>query len=232
MRPDVERLVSSKKNGWSRKRVYAVGAQEMNNFTWQITGRTPAGFSSNKELPDNWREQLTARLGYRPRRIGILAELALFGAFECLDAAKETSLPGDVVLQVCSLRGSTSAISQVLEQNREGLAMPFSFLQSQTSQILPALAAALHWQGDASVILARNPIELARLAAHQAGRNGMLLGWVEEAEACLSYWLRLTPCAKPAANFVAAASFEEMVSPDIRFWRLGRAGMEIAPVCD
>lgn len=206
-----------------------MGAQEMNNCIWQITGRTQAGFSSDTGLPDDWRERLVARLGYRPRRIGILAELALFGALDCLDAAKETSLPVDVVLRVCSLRGSMSAISQVLEQNRADLPMPFSFLQSQTSQILPAIAAALHWQGDASVILARNPIELARLAAHQAGRNGMLLGWVEEAQACLSYWLRLTPCTAPAANFVAASSFEEMVAPNIRFWRLGRAGMEIAP---
>ena len=204
----------------------------MTSLNWQITGRTPTGFSPDNWPPENWREQLSVRLGHRPRRIGILAELALYGALDCLDSAHETTLAKDDVLRVCSLRGSMSAISQVLEQSRADLPMPFSFLQSQTSQILPALAAALHWQGDASVILARNPIELARLAAHQAGRNGMLLGWVEEAEACLSYWLRLTPCAAPAANFVAAASFEEMVSPNIRYWRLGRAGMEIAPAGD
>ena len=199
----------------------------MSSLTWQITGRTPTGTP-----PDDWREQLAIRLGYRPRRIGILAELALFGALDCLYAAKETSLPVDVVLQVCSLRGSTSAISQVLEQNREGLAMPFSFLQSQTSQVLPALAAALNWQGDASVVLARNPMDLAMLACHRAGGAGMLLGWVEEDKPGRSAWLRLAPCVSPSTGFVSAFSFEEMVSPNTRFWRLERAGMEIAPAGD
>jgi hypothetical protein len=206
-----------------------VGAQEMINRTWQITGRTSAGFSSDQKLPDNWREQLSARLGYRPRRIGVLAELALFGALDCLDAAKETALPGDVVLQVCSLRGSTSAISQVLEQNREGLAMPFSFLQSQTSQILPALAAALNWQGDASVVLARNPVDLAMLVCHRAGGAGMLLGWVEEEKPNRSAWLRLAPSASPKSDFVSASGFDKMVAPDTNYWRLRQGVIEIAP---
>jgi hypothetical protein len=209
-----------------------VGAQEMNNLTWQITGRTPAGFSSDNGPPDNWRDQLATRLGHRPRRIGILAELALFGALDCLDAAKETALPGDVVLRVCSLRGSVSALSQVLEQNREGLPMPFSFLQSQTGQILPALAAVLNWQGDAGVVVARNPMDLAMLACHQAGGAGMLLGWVEEAKPGRSAWLRLAPCTSPSAGFISASSFEEMVSPSTHYWRLRQAVIEIATACD
>ena len=200
----------------------------MNNFTWQITGRTLAGFSSDTALPDNWRDQLVGRLGYRPRRIGILAELALSGALNCLDSAHETTLPKGDLLRVCSLRGSISAISQVLEQSRDDLPMPFSFLQSQTGQILPALAAALHWRGDAGVVVARNAMDLARLASQQAGGNGMLLGWVEEANPCQSFWLRLMPCIAPAACFVLAVSFEEMVAPKTRFWRLAPQGMEIA----
>lgn len=201
----------------------------MDNCIWQITGRTPADLFSGDGLAENWREQLAARLGYRPRRIGILAELALFGALDCLDAAKEKSLPREVVLQVCSLRGSILAISQVLEQNREGLPMPFSFLQSQASQILPALAAALNWQGDASVVIARNPIDLATLACHQAGSAGMLLGWVEEEKPSRSAWLRLVPCISPSVDFVSASSFDEMVAPNTRYWRLRKAVMEIAP---
>ncbi len=206
----------------------------MNSLTWQITGRSSAGFfpdsaSRDNALPDNWREQLVTRLGYRPRRIGILAELALFGALDCLDAAKEIALPRDVVLRVCSLSGSISAISQVLEQNREGLPMPFSFLQSQTSQILPALAAALNWQGDAGIVLARNPMDLAILACHQAGSAGMLLGWVEEEKPGRSAWLRLVSCPLPSAAFTSAASFEEMVAPNTHYWRLGQADIEIAP---
>lgn len=202
--------------------------QEENNPTWQITGRTQGGGSSDNGLPADWRNQLTMRLGHRPRRIGILAELALYGALGCLDTAKETALPADVMVQVCSLRGSVSAISQVLEQNQEGLAMPFSFLQSQTSQILPALAAALNWQGDASVILARNPMDLALLACQRSGDVGMLLGWVEETTPPRSIWLRLMPCTAPTACFVLAVSFEEMVAPKTRFWRLAPQGMEIA----
>ncbi|MBI5428910.1 MAG: hypothetical protein HY938_00435 [Nitrosomonadales bacterium] len=194
----------------------------VNNSTWQITGRTRHG-----DLPDDWRERLAARLGQRPRRIGMLAELALYGALDCLDAAQESALPEDVVLRLCSLRGAVTAIGQVLEQNRQDLPMPFSFLQSQTGQLLPALASALNWQGDAGIVMARDPASLALLAAQQAGPDGMLLGWVEEAPR-RSDWLRLARCDAPPTNFVAANSFAEMISPDTRYWRLGNAGMEIA----
>lgn len=194
----------------------------MNNFAWKITGRTSAGTP-----PENWRDQLIVRLGYRPRRIGILAELALYGALDCLDNAQESGLPGDVLLRVCSMGGPVSAISQVLEQSREDLPLPFSFLQSQTSQILPAVAVALNWQGDASVVMSRNSMNLALLACRQAERCGMLLGWVEE-KPCQSHWIRLAPCASPPAGFIAASSFEEMLSPGTQYWRLGQAGMEIA----
>ena len=194
------------------------------NHTWQITGRT---HHTGNDLPDNWRDLLSTRLGQRPRRIGILAELALYGALDCLDAAQEPALPEDVVLRVCSLRGAATAIVQVLEQNRQELPMPFSFLQSQTSQLLPALAAALKWQGDAGIVVARERMNLAMLVAQQAGKNGMLLGWVEESP-CLSDWLRLARCTAQPENFVPANSFEEMTSPGTRYWRLGKAGMEIA----
>lgn len=200
----------------------------MNNFTWKITGRTPAGFAAANGPPENWRDQLAVRLGYRPRRIGVLAELALHGALDCLDHAKESGLPDGDLLRICSLLGPETAISQVIEQMSSELPMPFSFLQSQASQILPALAGALHWQGDAAVVMARNPLEVAALACRQAGRSGMLLGWVEEQNPHRSYWLRLVPCSNPPAGFLAATGFEEMTSPGTHFWRLGGAGMEIA----
>lgn len=199
----------------------------MDSFTWKITGRTSA-----EPPPEGWRDQLAIRLGYRPRRIGILAELALYGALDCLDNAQENELPKDVLVRVSSSRGPVSAISQVLEQNRVDLPLPFSFLQSQTSQILPALAGALNWQGDASVVMGRNPMNLAMLACQQAGRCGMLLGGVEEGSPSLSHWIRLAPCGSPPAEFIAASSFEEMFSPSTNYWRLGKSGMEIAPLCD
>lgn len=199
----------------------------MNSITWKITGRTSA-----EPPPEGWRDQLAIRLGYRPRRIGILAELALYGVLGCLDNAQENELPKDVLVRVSSSRGPVSAISQVLEQTREDLPLPFSFLQSQTSQILPALAGALNWQGDASVVMARNSMDLAMLACRQAGRSGMLLGWVEEGSPSLSHWVRLAPCASPPAEFIAASSFEEMSSPNTHYWRLGQVGVEIAPSCN
>jgi hypothetical protein len=203
-------------------------AQEMNNHTWKIIGRTPTGLSAGNWPPENWRDQLVARLGYRPRRIGVLAELALYGALDCLEKANEKELPMDTLLRVCSSRGPVSAISQMLEQINEGLPLPFSFLQSQTSQLLPALASALNWQGDACVVMARNPMDLAMLASRQAGRRGMLLGWVEEANPCVSHWLRLAPSVSAPSSFVAASNFDEMSSPDTHYWRLGDSGMEIA----
>ena len=131
-------------------------------------------------------------------------------------------------MRLSSLRGSRSAIFRTLEQNRDDLPLPFSFLQSQTSQVLAALSVALNWQGDASVILARDPMDVAKLACHQADSNGMLLGWVEEEKPACSLWLRLAPCVLPSAEFVAATSFEQMVSVNTGYWRLGRSGLEIA----
>ena len=201
----------------------------MKNFSWKITGRTPTGLSAGNWPPENWRNQLAVRLGYRPRRIGILAELALYGALSCLDDAKESKFPNDDLLRLCSLRGPETAISQVIEQMSSELPMPFSFLQSQASQILPALAGALDWQGDAAVVMASDPANVAMLACRQAGNSGMLLGWVEEANPCQSYWIRLAPCNSSPGDFIAASSFEEMTSPSTHYWRLGTAGMEIAP---
>lgn len=194
------------------------------NLVWKITGRV--GHVDGKP-PDNWRDLLATRLGQRPRRIGMLAELALYGALDCLDAADEAILPKDAVLRVCSMHGASAVISQVLEQNQTELPMPFSFLQSQSSQLLPALATALKWQGDAAIVMARDRMSLALLAARQAGPNGMLLGWVEESP-CSSQWLRLARCAIRPENFTAAKSFGEMISSDVGYWRLGEAGIEIS----
>jgi len=49
--------------------------QTHNGVGWKITGRTQPG-----ALPADWRAQLATRLGQRPRRMGVLAELALYGA--------------------------------------------------------------------------------------------------------------------------------------------------------
>jgi hypothetical protein len=190
--------------------------------TWRIAGRTPPG-----PPPDDWRERLIARLGQRPRRLGLHTELALFGALEVLAAAGEPTLPQQTLLRVCSLRGPVSAIGQVLEQAQSDLPLPFAFLQSQPSQMLAAIAAALQWQGDASFVLMRDPLALITLAARQAGRRGMLVGWVEESPS-QSQWLRLVPCAAPEQAFMTATRAAQLDAPATRWLQLQPAGVALA----
>lgn len=131
-------------------------------------------------LPADWREQLVQRLGTRPRRIGGWAELALLGARLCLDAAGEATLAPGATLRVGSLSGPMSATRSVAGQAREGLPLPFSFMQSQPSQMLAALGQHLGWQGDARFIQTRDVSATLRLAQLECGPAGLLIGWVEE----------------------------------------------------
>ena len=142
-------------------------------------------------LPADWRERLAERLGQRPRRIGAWAELALYGARLCLDAAQETALPALVQLRVASLSGTVGATRTIAEQARTSLPMPFTFMQSQPSQMLAALSQHLAWQGDARFILCRDPHATLQLAQLECGAAGMLFGWVEE-DRCTEWW-RLLP---------------------------------------
>lgn len=142
-------------------------------------------------LPADWREQLAKRLGQRPRRIGPWAELALYGARLCLDAAQEAALPAGTQLRVASLNGPVSATRAVAEQAGAGLPLPFSFMQSQPSQMLAALSQHLAWQGDARFTLCRDPQALLQLAQAECGPGGLLIGWVEDGQR--SEWWRLAP---------------------------------------
>lgn len=144
--------------------------------------------------PADWRDWLATRLRQRPRRLGAWAELALYGARQCLDAAGEATLPPQALLCVASLSGSVSATRATVEQCRDGLPMPFSFLQSQPSQMLAALCQHLAWQGDARFVVSRDPQAVLRLAQIESGSAGLLLGWVEEgAAAARTEWWRLVP---------------------------------------
>ncbi|MDM0074478.1 hypothetical protein QTH90_08800 [Variovorax sp. J2P1-59] len=150
--------------------------------------------------PPDWRHALAERLGARPRRIGVWAELALHGAWQCLDAAGETSLPADARLRVASLSGPAAATRASLEQLRAGLPLPFDFMQSQPALMLAALAKGLAWRGDASFMVCRDLPLLTRVALQGAGPEGLLLGWIEEQrDAYRSEWWRWLPVA-PAAH--------------------------------
>lgn len=187
-------------------------------LTWRIAGRALL-------LPDDWRARLVARLGARPRRLGVHAELALFGALEALADAGETTLPADALVRVCSMKGPVGAIGAVLDEAQSDLPLPFGFLQSQPSQMLAALAAALGWQGDAAFVVMRDPLALTALAAAQAGSRGLLLGWVEEAPAT-SCWLRLVPSAAPPTPFEPATDFARLLNPETGWLQL--RGREVA----
>jgi hypothetical protein len=144
-------------------------------------------------LPEDWRMQLAVRLGQRPRRVGLWAELALYGARRCLDAAGEATLPAQAVLCVASLRGPVAVTRATIDQLSTGLPMPFSFLQSQPSQMLAALCQALAWQGDARFMLTRDAQVLRAQVLREAGPAGALLGWVDEGPVLRSEWWRLVP---------------------------------------
>jgi len=150
--------------------------------------------------PPDWRDALAVRLGARPRRIGVWAESALFGAWQCLDAAGESVLPPGARLRVASLSGPQAATRACMTQLRTGLPMPFDFMQSQSGLMLAALAKGLAWQGDASFMVCRNAPLLMRTAACGAGPDGLLLGWIEQdGDAIRSEWWRWLPEAASGA---------------------------------
>jgi hypothetical protein len=130
--------------------------------------------------PGGWRDALARRLGARPRRIGGWAELALHGARLCLDAAQEEHLPAGALLRVMGVHGPMGATRQVAEQARQGLPLPFSFMQSQPSQMLAALGQQLGWQGDARYVLSRDAQASLQLAQLECGAAGLLIGTVDE----------------------------------------------------
>ena len=88
--------------------------------------------------PLHWREELAGLLRARPRRLGTWAELGLYGARTCLEAAGLAVLPPQAMVCVSSLSGSESATHATAAQCRDGLPLPFGFLQSQSSQLLAA----------------------------------------------------------------------------------------------
>lgn len=143
--------------------------------------------------PAGWQAALAARLGQRPRRIGLWAELALYGARQCLDAAHLAGLPAGARLRVASLGGPLSATHACIEQCRGGLPMPFTFLQSQPSQMLAALGQHLAWQGDARLVVSADRHAVMTLAQREAGPAGLLFGWVEEGVQAGTEWRWMLP---------------------------------------
>lgn len=169
----------------------------MPRWCWKTGPAVPEGWRTTthpRALPADWHARLCERLGQRPRRLGGWAELALYGARACLDAAGEDSLPHGALLVVASLRGAVDATRAAIAQTAaSGLPKPFTFLQSQPSQMLAALCQHLRWDGDARFMLTRDRATLERLALLESGPGGVLLGWVDEGPQAGSEWWRLVP---------------------------------------
>ena len=123
----------------------------------------------------------------------VRAELALYGALECLSDAGEHPLSAGASIFVSSRHGPISAPREIYDQARDGLPMPLLFLQAQPGQVLAVLAAHLGWSGNGSFTYNPQRQALLRLAAAQCGAGGGLIGWVDEAGQGASAWLRLRP---------------------------------------
>jgi hypothetical protein len=145
-----------------------------------MSALTVAGRYSAMPPVAGWREQLAQMLGEKPRRIGLWAELGLYGALSCMADAGEAALPDDALLLVASRGGTRVATRAALEQMQDDLPMPLTFLQTQPSQLLALLAARLSWQGNACFLAGATLDEALALAETQTGQGGALLGWVDE----------------------------------------------------
>lgn len=145
--------------------------------------------------PAGWRDELAVRRGQRPRRIGLWAELALYGARQCLDAAGETALPPGARIRVASWSGARSATQASMDSFRAGLLpLPFDFMQSQPALMLAALGAALTWHGDASFMVCRDAQAWHALALNGASADGALIGRMEQhGDSLATEWWRWRP---------------------------------------
>jgi hypothetical protein len=190
--------------------------------TFVISGRCIAA-----PPPADWRKQLAQMLGAKPRRIGIWAELGMYGALCCMADADEKTLPQDAQIWLGSRRGTYAATATVLEQLREDLPMPLAFLQTQPSQLLALLAAQMDWKGHACFAAGANPLDLLLLAAAQAGEAGLLLGMVDEMDGGSTNWLRLRP-GTVNENTRVQTTAEGLFSPDISHVHVLAKGMELS----
>jgi hypothetical protein len=176
----------------------------------------------------DWPDQLSRRLGGRPRRLGRWAELGLYGALECLANNAESTLAQHAALVLSSQHGPVLAARSAVAQVREGLPLPLTFLQTQPSQLLATLSAHLHWCGDARFITHPDPLAVLALALAIAGSNadGLLMGWVNELETESSLWLRLQPDTDQGGIWHRASDIGALLQRASHA-RLSQSGLEV-----
>lgn len=164
----------------------------MNQKIWRIESR-----SSDELYSEDWRARLVTLLGYRPRRVSLFAESLMYGALDCLSRIDETPH----FIRINSLNGAQQASLKAAAMCRTELPMPFTFLQSQMSQALVALVAALEWQGDASILMTEHFVDFIHMALLQSEQQSMLLGHADEifdaSNNARNQWLYLKLCTAP-----------------------------------
>jgi hypothetical protein len=145
---------------------------------------------SNNPIEENWSAQLIALLGSKPRRLSRWCELGLFGGLSCISKTGQLHLPNDVPIRVYSEYATIHTTHLAMKQASEHLPMPFTFMQTQPSQLFNALGTALGWQGDGCTMagITRQQSETALL---QSIRQSALLGWVDEEPELISRWIWL-----------------------------------------
>lgn len=144
----------------------------------------------NPPTSANWREQLIELLGAKPRRLSRWCELGLYGALACIQRTAQRQLPNTMALRVYSESCTLNATCQALEQARDFLPMPFTFMQTQPGQLFNALGAATDWHGDGytSVCTDRHLGEVLLL---RSLKQPTLFGWVDDNAELVSRWIWL-----------------------------------------
>ena len=149
---------------------------------------------SNVPITESWRADLIAMLGGKPRRLSTWCELGLLGALSCVKTAQPSGLPSEVPIRVYTESGTISATRRALEQNKEHTPMPFTFMQTQPSQLFNALGGALAWNGDGATLSSQN-LQQYETFALQEVQQSVLLAWVEEEPHPISSWIWLEKTA-------------------------------------
>lgn len=158
----------------------------------------------NQTIPHDWREHLVGLLGSRPRRLSGWCELGLLGALSCLKQGglecPSGTLDSQIAINLISNIATGNSAQKALAQAREGLPMPFTFMQTQPGQLFNALGSAVNWHGN-GVTTAYTQVQQGEAALLHSIKSAALIGWVDELPNLISSWIWLER-AQPDADVI------------------------------
>lgn len=163
----------------------------------------------NQPVDHDWQAQLASLLGSKPRRLSRWCELGLFGALACIGQTGQRHLSNQVAIRIDSESGTLHATRAALAQANEHLPMPFTFMQTQPSQLFHALGTALNWHGAGYTTCCSRRAQRDAMLLLGIGQAA-LLGRVDEEPALVSHWIWLEKISdlpplswRPAAGLFA-----------------------------